>query len=59
LLESGVTSTLIDQIAPLQPEIISSGFERNRQWLDQPVTFPVRFTRFVPKVAPLPFIATG
>jgi hypothetical protein len=38
-----VTSTLNEQIAPLQPEIVSPGFAQNRRWLNQPVTFPIRF----------------
>ncbi|HAX80455.1 MAG TPA: hypothetical protein DCY88_32620 [Cyanobacteria bacterium UBA11372] len=38
-----VTSTLVDLAAPLAPEIVTPGFESNRRYLNQPVTFLVRF----------------
>lgn len=38
-----VTSTLEDLVAPLAPEIVTPGFEDNRQYLHQPVRFQVRF----------------
>ncbi len=38
-----VTSTLVDLVAPLAPEIITPGFESNRQFLNQPIQFQVRF----------------
>ncbi len=38
-----VTSTLVDLVAPLAPEIVTPGFESNRRHLNQPVSFPVRF----------------
>lgn len=38
-----VKSTLVDLVAPLAPEIITPGFESNRQYLNQPVNFKVRF----------------
>jgi hypothetical protein len=38
-----VTSTLVDLVAPLAPDIVTPGFESNRQYLDQPITFQVRF----------------
>lgn len=38
-----VTTTLVDMVAPLAPEIVTPGFESNRQFLDRPITFPVRF----------------
>lgn len=38
-----VTSTLIEQIAPLAPEIMTPGFEQNRQLIDRPFEFLVRF----------------
>lgn len=41
-----MTSTLIDMVAPLAPEIITPGFEGNRQFLHKPVRAVVRF---VPK----------
>ncbi|MGD1702022.1 DUF6816 family protein [Dapis sp. BLCC M229] len=40
-----VKSTLIDMVAPLAPEIVTPGFENNRQYLDQPVNFQVRFIK--------------
>ncbi len=38
-----LTSTLIEQIAPLAPEITTPGFEDNRQFLNVPISAPVRF----------------
>lgn len=38
-----VTSTLVDMVAPLAPDLVSPGFESNRQFLNQPITFPVKF----------------
>jgi hypothetical protein len=38
-----VTSTLVDQVAPLTPEVVTPGFESNRRYLDQPVSFRVKF----------------
>ena len=38
-----VTSTLVEQLAPLAPGIITPGFEGNRRYLDRPISFPVRF----------------
>lgn len=38
-----VTSTLVDLAAPLAPDIISPGFEGNRQYLNQPISFKVKF----------------
>lgn len=43
-----VTSTLLEQIAPLAPDITSPGFERNSSYLRQPVEFTVRFTDQTP-----------
>jgi len=40
-----VTTTLVDMVAPLAPEIVTPGFESNRQFLDRPITFPVRFVK--------------
>jgi hypothetical protein len=45
-----VTSTLIDLAAPLAPDIITPGFESNRQQLHQPVSFIVRFIKEIPAV---------
>ncbi len=38
-----VASTLVDLAAPLAPNIVTPGFESNRQYLQQPVLFKVRF----------------
>jgi hypothetical protein len=37
------TSTLLEQIAPLAPEIVTPGFENNRQYIDKPIEFTVQF----------------
>ena len=39
-----VTSTLVEMVAPLAPEIVTPGFESNRQYLNKPITFNVRFS---------------
>ena len=38
-----VTSTLVDMVAPLAPKIMTPGFESNRQFLNKPIQFDVRF----------------
>lgn len=38
-----VKSTLIEKLAPLAPEIISPGFETNDNYVDQEISFQVRF----------------
>lgn len=38
-----VTTTLVDLVAPLSPEVTTPGFESNRQYVNQPVTFRARF----------------
>ncbi|WP_339383795.1 DUF6816 family protein [Tychonema sp. LEGE 07196] len=38
-----VASTLVDLAAPLAPNIVTPGFENNRQYLQQPILFKVRF----------------
>jgi hypothetical protein len=37
------TSTLLEQVAPLAPTVVTPGFEGNRRYLDRPISFPVRF----------------
>lgn len=37
------TSTLLAQIAPLAPDIVTPGFENNRQYINQPIDFTVQF----------------
>lgn len=43
-----VTTTLVDMVAPLAPDLVTPGFESNRQFLDRPITFPVRFIEAEP-----------
>jgi hypothetical protein len=40
-----VTSTAIEQVAPLAPKIVTPGFENNRKYLNKPVRFQVRFQK--------------
>ncbi|MBE9051719.1 hypothetical protein IQ243_15065 [Nostocales cyanobacterium LEGE 11386] len=51
-----VTSTLVDLVAPLAPDIITPGFEANRQQLNQPVSFLVRFIPEKPPITGLKLI---
>lgn len=44
-----VTTTLVDLAAPLAPDLVTPGFEGNRQFLGQPVAFTVRFVAAQPK----------
>lgn len=44
-----VTSTLDEMVAPLAPALVTPGFEGNRQYLDQPMSFSVRFQPQLPK----------
>ena len=37
------TSTLLEQIAPLAPDLMTPGFEGNRKYLDRPIEFTVQF----------------
>ena len=45
-----VKSTLVDLAAPLAPDIITPGFEGNRQYLNQGVSFQVRFVEQAPSL---------
>jgi hypothetical protein len=45
-----ITSTLVDLVAPLAPDIVTPGFESNRQQLNRPVSFIVRFIKQQPTV---------
>ncbi|WP_413173272.1 DUF6816 family protein [Anabaena azotica] len=51
-----VTSTLVDLAAPLAPDIVTPGFEGNRQQLNQPVSFFVRFVKIKPPISQLKLI---
>lgn len=48
-----VTSSLDRMVAPLAPELVTPGFEGNRQYLDRPMSFSVRFVPQLPKRAPI------
>ncbi|QIR37954.1 hypothetical protein HCG51_15395 [Tolypothrix sp. PCC 7910] len=52
-----VTSTLVDLVAPLAPDIVTPGFEANRQQLNQPVSFLVRFIKEKLSVTPLKILS--
>ncbi|HEY9646739.1 MAG TPA: hypothetical protein V6C88_10230 [Chroococcidiopsis sp.] len=47
-----VTTTLVDLVAPLAPELTTPGFEGNRQYVGQPVPFQARFVRQVGERSP-------
>jgi hypothetical protein len=36
-------TTLVDLVAPLAPDVTTPGFDSNRDYLNQPIEFPVRF----------------
>jgi hypothetical protein len=38
-----MTSQLVDLVAPLAPDIVTPGFDSNRQYLNQPITCRIRF----------------
>jgi hypothetical protein len=38
-----VTSTLIEQVAPFAPDLVTPGFEANQEYLDRAIAFQVRF----------------
>jgi hypothetical protein len=44
-----VTSTLVEQVAPLAPEVVTPGFEGNRRYLNEPINFLVRFIAINPQ----------
>jgi hypothetical protein len=46
------TSTLLEQIAPLAPDLVTPGFDRNRSYLDRPIEFKVQFIPLEVKAAP-------
>lgn len=48
-----VSSTLVDLVAPLAPQLVTPGFESNRQYLNEPVSFLVRFGEPTYKIARL------
>ncbi len=45
------TSTLIEQIAPLAPDLVTPGFDRNRTYLDRSIAFKVQFIPLQVKAA--------
>jgi hypothetical protein len=46
------TSILREQVAPLAPQVVTPGFERNRINIDRPYTFQVRFGSTTTTVSP-------
>ncbi|NJN74082.1 MAG: hypothetical protein HC799_15355 [Limnothrix sp. RL_2_0] len=57
-----VTSTLIEQVAPFAPEIVTPGFEQNKSLINQPFEFRVRFQpqqTFFTKAFTLPKLMAG
>ncbi len=46
------TSVLREQVAPLAPDVVTPGFERNRVNIDRPYSFQVRFGSATNTVAP-------
>ncbi len=57
-----VSSTEVEQIAPLAPNIITPGFEANKRYLDVEIKFQVRFERkYLPMLmgSPLPSLIVG
>lgn len=52
-----VTTTLIDLVAPLAPELTTPGFDSNRQYLNQPIVFQARFIPAVSPQSHLPFLS--
>jgi len=55
-----LTSTLVDSVAPLAPEITTPGYEGNRQFLNQPVICTVRFlveNTLARSQAPIPLLS--
>lgn len=44
-----VTSTLVEQVAPLAPDVVTPGFEGNRRYLNEPINFLVRFQAVNPQ----------
>ncbi|MEB3357515.1 MAG: hypothetical protein VKK04_12375 [Synechococcales bacterium] len=49
-----VTATLVDMAAPFAPDLVSPGFESNRQYLNEPVRFQARFIQPAPPSAKFP-----
>jgi hypothetical protein len=47
-----VTTILTDMQAPLAPALVTPGFESNRQFLNQPIAFKVRFIQTKPNSLP-------
>jgi hypothetical protein len=44
------TSTLLEQVAPLAPEIVTPGFESNRKYINKPIEFTVQFIQASPNL---------
>ncbi len=52
--EWNVTSTLVDVVSPLAPELVTPGFKSNQRQLGKAVTFPVRFNLSTAEATPFP-----
>lgn len=48
-----VSSTLVEMVAPLAPDFVTPGFEGNRQFLNKPINFLVRFVRVNEQQSPV------
>ncbi len=46
------TSTLLEQVAPLAPDVVTPGFENNRKYINQPIEFTVQFVPTAPAKNP-------
>jgi hypothetical protein len=49
-----VSTTLVDLVAPLAPEVTTPGFEGNRPFLNQPIMFQARFLPEQPRAGRFP-----
>lgn len=54
-----LTTTLVDMVAPLAPEVVTPGFEGNRELLQVPVECQVRFVRVPAQARGLVPLLTG
>ncbi|MGI0488640.1 DUF6816 family protein [Pantanalinema rosaneae CENA516] len=52
-----VSTTLVDLVAPLAPELTTPGFESNRVYLNQPIDFQARFISASPVKSDRRFLA--
>ena len=50
-----VKSTLVEQVAPLAPDLVTPGFEDNQDYIDKEISFQVRFGKY--DLAPKGFLS--